>query len=221
VDVGRAINYVFQDPDWVKKIAIGGVLLLLPVVGWLIVSGYYMRNARNVALGDDSRLPEWNDFGGDLVRGALYFVTGIVWALPVIVISVCVVVPLSLASNNDGGTSGLAILSQCLIAPFSLALAFVQPLIVTRLALTGTIASALDFRAIYDEARRVPVPLLIVMAVSWVLGIAAGLGLILLCIGVIFTAFLAQVMMSHLWGQVRRLVELPATPTTPISRPLI
>lgn len=46
VDIGRAITYVFQDPQWLKKVLIGGLLSLIPIIGWLIIGGYWLRVIR-------------------------------------------------------------------------------------------------------------------------------------------------------------------------------
>ena len=57
------------------------------------------------------------------------------------------------------------------------------------------------------------VPLLVTLLVSWVIGFVAYFGLILCIIGVVFTYFLAYVMISHLYGQLRRQLDF-GTPTT-------
>ncbi len=46
MDVGRSISYVFQDPDWIKKILIGGVLSVIPIFGTLVTLGYWIRIAQ-------------------------------------------------------------------------------------------------------------------------------------------------------------------------------
>ncbi len=40
MDYGRSFAYMFKQPDVWKKILIGGLLLLVPVIGWLWVGGY-------------------------------------------------------------------------------------------------------------------------------------------------------------------------------------
>src|SRR5688500_894251 len=112
VDVGRSITYVFQDPQWLKKVAIGGLLVFVPIFGWLVIFGYFMRNIRQVAVGSDLPLPEWDDFGNDFVRGLKGFVALIVWSLPVIVVSICAIAPLQ-ALNDSDGSGALVAAFQC------------------------------------------------------------------------------------------------------------
>lgn len=224
MDVGRAINYVFQDAEWVKKVAIGGLLSLIPIFGSLTILGYVMRNIRQVASGTDVPLPEWNDIGGDFVRGLKGFVALVVWWLPVIVLSSCSTA-LSL-TNTDGdnpGASALSLGASCISSIVGLVLWFMVPLVITRVAMTENIGSALDFNAVFNEARQIAVPLLVTLLVSMVIAFVAYFGLILCIIGVVFTFFLAYVMISHLYGQLRRQLDFgtPATNTGVSTTPTI
>ena len=66
VDFGRCFGFVVKDPDWIKKVLIGGafVLLSMVIVGLFFVAGYWVRVLRRVAAGDPLPLPEWDDLGG-------------------------------------------------------------------------------------------------------------------------------------------------------------
>lgn len=211
MDIGRSITYVFQDPSWLKKVAIGGLLSFIPIFGWLVVAGYWLRVVRNVATGPDLPLPEWDDFGGDFVRGLKVVVVGIVWALPLIIISFCTAIPAGIADgSNDGAevaTGALALAGYCLTTILSIIVAFIQPVYMSRLAIREDIGNALDFGGIIAEARRYPVPLLIVVVMSFALQFLAYFGLILCIIGVVFTIFLSYIMLAHLYGQVRRMID--------------
>lgn len=218
MDIGRSITYVFQDPAWIKKVAIGGLLLFVPILGWLIVAGYFLRIIRQVASGIDLPLPEWDDFGGDLILGLKGIIAAFVWALPVMIISACVWIPLAIVGDGNGAAGaaagGLAAAGYCLNFILSLALAFVMPLVYSRVATTDSVSAALDVSAIIAEARQYPVPLLIAVGMSYALGIAASLGFILCIVGVVFTSFLAYVMLSHLYGQIRRQIDIGTSPAT-------
>ncbi|MDI3340203.1 MAG: DUF4013 domain-containing protein [Sphaerobacter sp.] len=209
MDIGRAITYVFQDSQWIKKVAIGGLLVLIPIVGWLIVTGYWLRMTRQVIQGEDLPLPEWNDFGGDLVRGLKLFVVALVWSIPGAVLTILTTAS---GNGNDLGASNLGL--QCLNTIVSLAIAFVQPLYTTRVAVTEDIGAGLQFGAIFNEVRPVTTSLLVILLMSIVIAFVAVLGLILCIVGVIFTAFLSSLMSAHLYGQVRR--QLQGEPLTPM-----
>lgn len=211
MDIGRAITYIFEDPNWLKKVLIGGLLMIIPIIGWAIVTGYSLRIVRNVIEGRDTPLPEWSDFGGDFIRGLKGFVVWFVWSLPAWILGGYSSIA-SLASGSDnpavavsGGAAGIGL--QCLSTIVSLAVLFVQPLFLSRVAMTESVASGFEFGAIFDEARQHAMPLLIVVLMNLALNFLAAFGLILCVIGVVFTFFLTYVMLSHLYGQVRRLAQ--------------
>lgn len=213
MDIGRALTFAFQDSQWIKKVAIGGLLLLIPIVGLLIVTGYWLRLIRQVVENDDVPLPEWNDFGGDLVRGLKLIVVTFVWSIPAAILSLITTFS---GSGDDFSSTSLGL--QCLGTIVSLGVAFIQPLIATRLALTEDIGAGLQFSAVFNEIRPVTTPLLIVLLMSIVTALLAAVGVILCIIGVVFTAFFAYVVNAHLYGQVRR--QLQGDPTAAL-RPLV
>jgi hypothetical protein len=217
VDIGRSINYVFQDPEWIKKVLIGGLLLLIPIIGWAIVAGYYMRTARQIALGADVPLPEWNDWVGDLVRGIKLWVVAIIWAVPIWAI-VCIAVALAAIAGEDFGGI-LALPFQCLAFIFGIAILFLAPLIYGRLAMTEQIADGLNVSAIIAEAQRYPKELLIVLVIYWVVSFVAQFGIILCVIGILFTSFIAFLIYAHLIGQIRRLAGAGAAAAPPPPPP--
>ena len=73
LDLGQGFRFFFEDPDWVKKILIGGVFMLLSslIVGAIFVAGYGVHVVRRVVRGEPRPLPEWEDLGvffGDGLR---------------------------------------------------------------------------------------------------------------------------------------------------------
>ena len=75
MDYAKALTFLWEDPRWKEKVAIGtGVMLvsglLMPVligfVGILIVMGYGVRVLQNVRDGNQYPLPEWDQWSEDL-----------------------------------------------------------------------------------------------------------------------------------------------------------
>src|SRR5512134_2374703 len=66
VDFGRSFRFVVDDPDWIKKILIGGAFTLASsfIIGIFFVAGYWVRLMKKVAAGEPRPLPEWDDLGG-------------------------------------------------------------------------------------------------------------------------------------------------------------
>jgi hypothetical protein len=208
VDVGRSISYVFQDPNWVKKMLIGGLLSLIPIIGALIVAGYWIRIATNVARGYELPLPEWNEFGGDFMRGLKAAVVLFVWALPFILLAACGALPAVLFSNSNGAAQSLSGVFFIGAVGFGflmwILIAFMSPVIIGRYVMRGSMAAAFQVGLVIADARDNAVALLLVVAMAYALGFAAQFGVILCFIGYIFTSFLAYMMLSHLYGQLWR-----------------
>jgi hypothetical protein len=61
----RALSFPFDDPDWVPKLFIGGLLMLIcPPVGWATALGYRRAVGLRLREGIAPPLPEWSGAGG-------------------------------------------------------------------------------------------------------------------------------------------------------------
>lgn len=80
-----ALPFPFQDKNWIAKLAITFVMLIIPVFGWLVIAGYSVRVVRSVLTDED--IPEYDDFGGDFVRGLAVFIGALVFSIPSMILS--------------------------------------------------------------------------------------------------------------------------------------
>ena len=145
MDFGTAFSYAFQDEDWLKKLAIGAVLVLTGI-GMIPVLGWMMEIIRRAKDGDYS-LPEWSDFGTLFVDGLKAMAIGLIWAIPAIVIGGCIGGGVALSGNSDAlATVGwiLTVLSSCIALPYMLALMLLMPPMIGILADTGNFGEALN-----------------------------------------------------------------------------
>ena len=212
MDIGLALTYVTKDPQWVKKVLIGGLvifvslllsIILVGLLGFAMFGGYLVRTVRNVTNGEPNPLPEWDDMGGDLVRGLKAFVGLLVWLAPVWILSICAS-GLNFA-DSDGAAAFATILQLCLITPLSILLSvFVIPVIVGRFAEDEQIGTMLQFGDVIADIRATPIgTFLLYFVLSIITGILAYVGLIACLIGVIFTIAYAQFANAHGIGQIR------------------
>ena len=58
MDIGRSFTYVLDDDEWWKKVLLGGLLSLIPIVGPLYAIGYVLEVISNVIGGRETPLPE-------------------------------------------------------------------------------------------------------------------------------------------------------------------
>ena len=87
-DYSRPFTYLFPDPAWLRKVLILGLIFLIPVVGWMVVTGYFVEVARGAPSGQELPLPEL-DFGRHLSEGAMYFLAVLGFFAVIFLIEIC------------------------------------------------------------------------------------------------------------------------------------
>jgi hypothetical protein len=209
MNLGKAFTYPFDDPDWMKKLGIAAVMMIIPIVGGLFVMGWAIEITRRVIQGEAYPMPQWEDFMGLLVKGLKVVVISLVYLLPVILVSAC--------------TQGLTILGQetgedivmtiamlvsvcfgCLVFLYSLLAGLVMPAAFGKFAATGELKAAFRFGEVISMVRAVPMAYIMVLLGGFVASIIGGLGVIACVIGVLVTIPFANAAMAHLWGQAYR-----------------
>jgi len=227
MDIGKSIAFIFEDPDWLKKVAIGTGLLLLGIifsvvliglVPLIIVTGYTVVLIKNVMDGIERPLPEWEDWGDLFVRGLKLFLIQLIWALPLIIVSMGTSLPAALSENSDlqGIWIALSVFCGCLTFILAIAYGLIEPIITFRFARTNEFASAFEFGRIFrllgDNIVNVIIAAIVSAVAGLILVILGGIvGTIALVIGLIVTipaaAFLSELIGAHLYGQVGREAE--------------
>jgi hypothetical protein len=201
MEVGRAVSFIFQDPRWVVKVLILGVLFLVPIIGWLLIGGYLLRLIRNVIDGNPTPLPEWNDWGGDIAGGLKGFVVGFIWGIPMWIVN-------GIDQSSDSALIGL------MAWAISVLWSAVQMSALSDLARNGNIADALNLRPFNRVINNLGIYLVYALA-TILFTFLAVIGLIGLIIGVIFTAAIAAMAISHLGAQAYRQAEGQGTVPAP------
>ena len=213
MDIGKALTYPQQDPDWLKKFIIAGALYLVPIVGQLLVAGYALEITRRVIENNPRLMPEWGDWGTLFRKGLNVFVVGLVYALPIILLALCSWVPsfaLGFTSSSDNSNAGIlgtvaGIVGICfglLILVYAIFLGVTVPAALGRVAATGELGAAFRFGEVVALVRSKLTTYLIVMLVSGLAAsVLASLGTIVCFIGVAFGAAYALLIAAHLHGQ--------------------
>ena len=202
---GDAFTYVFQDPDWFKKIIIPGLIgLLLPVIGQMVLLGWSLKVTLNVIRNDPSPLPEM-DFGDDLSRGFKAWVVSLVYAIPMLILYLPVIIFTALAGNGDDTMMVVvAIASTCfglLMLIYGILMALILPAAYARVAVDDSIASGLAFGQVFGMVRKNLMPYLLVLVGSFAAGFISSLGSIACVIGVFLTVPYSMAILGHLYGQ--------------------
>ena len=207
MDFGRSFTFIFNDPRWLNKTLIGGLFYIAGffLIGYVFILGYLARLVRNVIDGVENPLPEWDDLGGYFADGLKLIVVGFVYMLPIILLTALLIIPAVLlgTDNRTGDLSGaFAGCVVLLILPFSFLISAILPAAALRCIVLRKVSAAFDIPAVLRFVRDNAGNYLMAVAIYFVAGFAAQFGVILLCVGVVFTAFLALAVSAHAFAQV-------------------
>ncbi len=217
MNIGRSFTYMFEDKDWLKKILIGGVVNLIPIVNFAS-SGYFIEALRNTTEGRELPLPEWDNFGGKFLKGLMAGIAGFLYALPImivmgIVFGLVAVVTGTVSDEDTAATVATACsgLGYCLMFVYMILLMLILPAATVRYALTGQFGSFFRFGEIMAFIRANLGGYIIALLVALVAGLIAQIvGYIACCIGVLFTLMWAMLVSANLLGNLARGAVQPA-----------
>jgi len=223
MDVGRSFTYMFEDKDWIAKLAIGGVILLtgtilfwlvIPIIAaYAVVLGYSLVALRNVYDGSPTPLPEWNNFGDLFVKGITAIVGVLIWSIPVLILLCCIFLTTFAIGGTARGDNGSAAATfgglvvtclTCLTVIVGIIISVVTYAPLTNFALTNQISTFWDFSGNWRFIQQNAGNYVIAFLLAYVANLIAGFGLIACIVGVFFTSFWAMLVISHLFGQVAR-----------------
>src|SRR5690606_15427810 len=94
-------TFFLDDPEWIKKVLLAALISLIPLVGSLMLLGWGLAVTRNAYEGVDTPLPDWSDLGGYLVRGVTAWVGALIWALPVIILTFCLIAAFFVSEGSN------------------------------------------------------------------------------------------------------------------------
>ena len=208
MNLERAISYPFDDEEWLKKILIAGVINVVPIVnfaGW----GYALQAGKNVIEGQETPLPEWDDFGDFFVQGLLAFLAALIYAIPLGLLSCVMGVVDSVATAGPMGEAArltIGLISFCfglIWFLYGLLVDFVLPAALTKYVLSKEFADFFRFGEIFryigDNLGNYVIAFLVTIVVSVV---AALVGTLACLVGLLFTIPWAMLIIVHLFAQV-------------------
>lgn len=215
-DFAKPFSYVFEDPDWVTKIAVGGLFYLAGflIIGWFFIFGYVAKTTRNVITGKPRPLPDWDNLGDYFNEGLRLFGVALVYTLPMIALAIMMMFPMIIADAADNealsaiGGLGVGCMSLLFI-PLSLAMVFFLPASLLFVSVEQRFGAAFEFKRIWSFIKQNIGNYLLAVVVYLIARMLASIGLVLLCIGIIFTGFWSFLITAHGFAQVYRLATLP------------
>jgi len=225
MDFGKAYTFMFDDPNWLRKLGIGtlvgllGIVLmpvLIGVIPLLMLVGYTLDALRDVVDGKEFPMPEWNEWGGFLIRGVKLMIALLVWSLPLFIIMIPLFIGTALTGNHNNSGTAFGVLlitcSSCLMFLWGLFFWLISPAIYIRLAVTGRLGAAFEVGKLWaltrDNLGNVILALILVFVAGLIAAVVGSLGMLLLCVGFLITVPFATLwqylVQAHLFGQIGR-----------------
>lgn len=211
MEFGRAFSFVFEDPDWLKKVGIAALVFLIPIIGQIVLMGWGLEITRRVINHDPTTLPDWSNFSDFLLKGFHAFVVSLVYTLPGILVIICGQLLLlgvaSSVSDSNSNTVGVIVTAAtvcmiCFVSLFFIAAGFVIPAATGNLAATGELSAAFRFNEVLGLVRAAPGPyVMVILGVLLASIILAPVGALVCGIGVLITTAYTTALSGHLTGQ--------------------
>lgn len=222
MDIGRSFTFITEDEDWLRKVLIGGLISLIPIVGQFYLAGYALQVIKNTIEGREVPLPEvTEDFGEKLLKGLLSVIIGFILFLPVIILGSISGIGSALLGgafvDTEAAEAAGTIMTLwgvcfgCVTLVLGLAISLFVPFALGKYAETEQFGDAFKFGELFGLLKANFGSTIIAILISVVAGIAAGIAGSILCgIGFFFTGFYAQLVTAFLYGTVYRQAKAQA-----------
>ena len=207
--VGDSFAWPFQDPGWFSKMIVQGLIAIIPIIGWIALIGWLLMTIDNYRAGRRELAPA----GFHLERGIALFVVFLIWA-------VVFGIPggILAGTGNSSHSAGLAGFGNLISFVLSLLLAFLAPAIILHTYRAG-FAGGFDVGGIWQTATSNPTNTIVAGLLIYVARIIGVLGVILCCIGLLFTIPYSVAITAGVVAWYERVMAGPApmgpAPTTP------
>ena len=197
-----AFTWPVRDPQWVTKVLIIALILLIPIAGAINGLGWMLASLDRLRAGEETLAPANLSYLG---RGLRLFVVNLVYGLAIVLIAAAIYVPaLLLAAGQSQGSVNPALVSLAIVLSMlafsiatlgTLALNFALPSIVLATDREG-IQGGLRVSSVVRRARMNVANTLIAGLMLIAAGFVGSLGIVLCGIGVLITSAYALVMQA-------------------------
>lgn len=197
MDFSKSLKAAFCGEGWILKLIIGGILLCIPIVNF-IVFGYFVKYLKNVVNGNDA-LPEFSDIGKLFVSGLKLVVGGILLFIPLFVL---VFILTMIFSKNTA-------LSMLVTGILELVYTFLSLLMMANFSIDEKILSMVDFKRAFlllKENQNIGSFILYLVAV-YVICIVVTVICAVTLVGLVllpFVSYIFMVMIDNLLGQLTK-----------------
>jgi hypothetical protein len=240
MDIGKSLTYMFEDEKWANKVVVGAVINLIPILNFAS-AGYMLATIRNVANDAVPSLPTWDDFGDYFVKGLILTIIGLIYSLPLLILSCCPLVGIFLPAFSETEEMAAALgalylivvgLFGLLVLLYAIAYTFVMPAVILHYASAEDFSAAFEFGKIFAFIRDNLNSYFKTWLYVLILGVVIGIGQLMVAAivgwipiwGWIFSwviglgvAFWTYLVVAYVYGSFAREVQLPMRPAAAIA----
>lgn len=198
---GDGFAWPFQDPAWFSKVIVQGLITLIPIVGWIATTGWMLMTIDNYRTGRRELPPAGFHLERGIILFVVYVIYAVVFGIPGGVLQ---------GAGANGNNAGLSSLGGLVSFALSVLLAFLAPSIILHTYRAG-FNGGFDIPGIWRMATANVTNSVIAGVLIWVAGLIGGVGVILCCVGLIFTIPYSMAIMA---GVVTWYEQATSGPTT-------
>jgi len=209
--VGDAFGFPFRDREWVGKIVVQALILIIPIVGLIATAGWMLMTFDNLRAGRQELAPA----GFHLSRGIGLFGAWLIYAI-VLSIPGDILGGIGSGINANHGYYGgpFTGLGSVLSFGAQLLLYFLLPSIIVMTYHHG-FSGGLDVPGVWRLATSNVNNSVVAGLMMFVAGLVAAVGLVACCIGVFFTGAYAAVVMTGVASWFERMQAQPSGAAPP------
>lgn len=215
--VTEAFGWPFRDPQWVSKLLIIGLIFIIPIVGWINGFGWMLSSLDNLRAG---RVELAAANLSHLGRGVNLFLVYVIYQVAILVVyGILIGLGAVLISTNNNAATVVGIFLSILSYAFNIiaSLGFLLALpAIVMLTERGGIGGGLNVIEVLRRVRATLTSSLLAGLMVLVATVISGLGIVLCCVGVIFTGAYATAM----WSWIFRAYEQSSGPQPSSGQPV-
>jgi hypothetical protein len=198
----EAFTWPFRDPEWLPKLLIMALTLLIPIVGSINGLGWMLASLDRLRAGEETLAPANLHYLG---RGIRLFAVELIYAVGITLIAVLIFLPtIALSVNQGQGSANSALIAGAILLNFigfgvitilSLALTFAMPAIVLATD-QGGIGAGINVVAVVRRSRMNLTHTLIAGLMLIAASFVGSIGAVACGIGVVVTSAYALAMQA-------------------------
>lgn len=184
--IGDSFAWAFRDPNWASKLLVQGLILIIPIVGWIAMNGWLLMAYDNIRAGRNELPPAGFHLGRGIGLFLVFLVYGVLLALPSAVLYVIgIIVAANAGSAQSTVTPIVFTLAGLLSVAGGLLLRFLFPALIVNTA-RGGFGGGMQVQRVWQLSTMNVTNTIVAAVIIFLASIIGGLGFFV-CIGFIFT----------------------------------